>query len=90
MEKTMKFDDIILDTFLKNQGRLFDEPVAETREEADEFLEECMAQVFSSLAEVRNYWEEAGMDMEGMTDEELAEELEIFALPDGRFLVVEA
>ena len=30
-----------VETFLKNQGQLFDEPVAETYEEAEEFLEEC-------------------------------------------------
>ena len=29
-----------LETFLKNQGQLFDEPVAETLEEADWFLED--------------------------------------------------
>ena len=32
-----------VETFLKQQGQLFDEPVAETYEEAEEFLEECMA-----------------------------------------------
>ena len=31
-----------VETFLKNQGQLFDEPVAETYEEAEEFLEECI------------------------------------------------
>ena len=36
-----------VETFLKNQGQLFDEPVAETYEEAEEFLEECMAVVVS-------------------------------------------
>ena len=34
-----------VETFLKQQGQLFDEPVAETYEEAEEFLEECMAVV---------------------------------------------
>lgn len=84
------YDKLILETFLENQGRLFDEPVAETVEEAAEFLEDCMAQVFKNLKEVRMYWEEAGVDMEGVSDEELKEELEIFAIPDGRYLVVEA
>ena len=32
-------------TFLKNQGQLFAEPVAETEEEAEAFLEDCMAAV---------------------------------------------
>ena len=30
-------------TFLKNQGQLFEKPVAETFEEAEAFLEDCMA-----------------------------------------------
>ena len=32
-----------LEAFLKNQSQLFDEPVAETLEEADAFLDDCMA-----------------------------------------------
>ena len=32
-----------IQVFLKEQSRLFDESVAETPEEAEEFLEECMA-----------------------------------------------
>ena len=44
-----QFSDICLDTFLAKQGQLFDEPVAETREEAEAFLEDCMAQVVPSL-----------------------------------------
>ena len=40
-----------LETFLKKQGQLFDEPVAETLEEAEEFLEDCMAVVVDSLNE---------------------------------------
>ena len=46
--------------FLKEQSRLFDEPVAETAEEAREFLEECMAVEADSLKEVRRYLDEAG------------------------------
>ncbi len=76
-------------TFLKNQGRLFDEPVAETLEEAEAFLEDCMAAVVDSLEEVREYFEESGADVENMTDEELEDASEVFALPDGRYLIVE-
>jgi hypothetical protein len=75
--------------FLQNQGRLFDESVAETYEEAVEFLEECMAVVVDSLQEVREYFEEAGMDVESMTDQELAEACEVFALSNGQYLIVE-
>lgn len=86
----MEFDNIILEAFLKNQERLFDEPVAETPEEAEQFLEDCMAQVFDSIKEVREYMEEEGLDIEEMSDEDLKEQLEVFPIPDGRYLVVEA
>ena len=41
-------------TFLKNQGQLFAEPVAETEEEAEAFLEDCMAAVVDSLEEMED------------------------------------
>ena len=40
-------------TFLEKQGQLFDEPVAEDFEEAEEFLEDCMAVVLDSLKDVK-------------------------------------
>lgn len=86
----MKFEDVVVETFFKNQGRLFDEPVAETMEEAAQFLEDCMAQVFDHIEEVREYMEEEGMDVESMSDEDLKEELEVFSVSDGRYLVVES
>lgn len=76
-------------TFLKNQGRLFDEPVAENYDEAEAFLEDCMAVVVESLSEVREYMEESGMDVDGMSNEELEEASEVFALPNGQYLIVE-
>ena len=79
-----------LEYFLKNQTRLFDEEVAFDLEEAEEFLEECMAVVVNSMKEVRIYFEESGMDVSGMSDQELAGEAEVFALPDGKYLIVEA
>ena len=77
-------------TFLKNQGQLFDEPVAENYDEAEAFLEDCMAVVVDTIAEVREYLEENGMYVDGLSDEELEEASEVFALPDGQFLIVEA
>lgn len=59
------------EVFLKEQGKLFDEPVAETIEEAKEFLEDCFAQVFENISEVRAYLDEEGMDVSGVSDEEL-------------------
>lgn len=79
-----------IETFLKKQGQLFDEPVAETYEEAEEFLEDCMAEVVDSLKEAKAYLEELGADVEGMTLEEIGEASEIFALPGGGYLIVEA
>lgn len=78
-----------VETFLKEQGRLYDEPVAESYEEAEEFLEDCMAVVCKNIKEVRDYFDDAGMDVAGMSEEELLEASEVFAIPDGRFLVVE-
>ena len=76
-------------TFLKDQGRLFDEPVAENYDEAEAFLEDCMAVVVDSLSEVREYMEESGMDVDGMSNEELEEASEVFAVPNGQYLIVE-
>ena len=39
-------------TFLEKQGQLFDEPVADDFEEAEAFLEDCMAVVLDSLKEL--------------------------------------
>ena len=84
-----EYDEECLLTFLKNQSQLFDEPVAETLEEAEAFLEDCMAVVVESLQEVREYFEESGADVEEMTPEEREEASEVFALPGGRYLIVE-
>ena len=78
-----------LETFLKNQGQLFDEPVAESLEEAEWFLEDCMAVVVNSIKEVKKYLDDAGMDVEGMSAEELEDAAEVFALPSGKYLIVE-
>ena len=74
--------------FLNNQSKLFDEPVANTVEEAMEFLEDCMASVFNNVKELKKYWEEEGVDIEDMSDDEILESLEVFELPDGRILLV--
>lgn len=84
-----EYTEECLKTFLKNQGQLFDEPVAESLEEAEEFLEDCMAVVVDSLEDVRDYLEESGMDVSGMSDEEVEETEEVFALDDGTYLIVE-
>ncbi|MBE5861747.1 MAG: glyoxalase [Lachnospiraceae bacterium] len=84
-----EYDDAVLECFLKNQGQLFPEPVAETLEEAEEFLEDCMATVAESLEEVLEYFEEVGVDLEGAEGEEVLENDEVFDVGDGRYLIVE-
>ena len=83
------YSEECLRTFLKEQGKLFDEPVAENLEEAEAFLEDCMAAVVDSLEEVREYFEEEGVDVDGMAPEDLEEVSEVFPLPDGKYLIVE-
>ena len=86
---TRIYDDEVLDTFLKKQTQLFSEEVADTPEAAEEFLEDCMAVVCKNIKEVRDYFDEAGSDISGMSDDELMDQSEVFAIADGRFLVVE-
>ena len=76
-----EYSEECLLTFLEKQSQLFDEPVAETQEEAEAFLEDCMAVVVDSLGEVREYFEENGIDVEDAS--------EVFALPNGQYLIVE-
>ena len=85
-----EYDDEVLDTFLKKQTQLFSEEVADTPEAAEEFLEDCMAVVCKNLKEVKAYFEDQGADIEGMSLKDLEEASEVFALPDGRYLIVEA
>ena len=83
-----QLDRMCAEVFLKEQNRLFDEPVAENVEEAMEFLEDCFAQVFDSKKALKEYWKTEGIDDEGVED--VADALEVFELPDGRYLYVEA
>lgn len=83
------FTEECINTFLENQEQLFPQAVAESYEAAEAFLEDCMAQVVDSIEEVREYLEESGADVEGMSDEELEDGSEVFALPDGKYLIVE-
>ena len=83
------FTEECINTFLENQEQLFPQAVAESYEAAEAFLEDCMAQVVDSIEEVREYLEESGADVEGMSDEELEDAREVFALPDGKYLIVE-
>ena len=79
------YDKLTLETFIENQGQLFDEPVAESLEDADEFLDMMLAVVVNNEKEVRDYFEEQGADIE----DDILDASEVFKLPDGRFLIVE-
>ena len=47
------YSEEAVEVFLKDQSRLYDEPVAETPEEAQEFLEDCMAVEVENIKEGR-------------------------------------
>lgn len=83
------FDDAVVKCFLKKQSRLFPKPVAETLEEARDFLEECMALVVNSPKEVWEYFDEEGVDLEGMDENAILDADEVFDVGDGRYLIVE-
>ena len=85
-----EYDDAVLMCFLKNQGKLFPEgDVVSSPEEAEAFLEECMAVVVDSPEEVMEYLEEEGIDVEISGLDELLEIEEVFDVGDGRYLIVE-
>ncbi len=84
-----EFDEAVLECFLKNQLQLFPQKVAETPEEAEEFLEDCMAVVVNSADEVIKFFEEEGIDMEEAEGSDILEADEVFDVGDGRYLIVE-
>ena len=80
-----EYDEAVLRCFLENQGQLFPEDVAENMEEAEAFLEDCMAVVVEGVDEVEEYFEETGVDIEG----NVLDADEVFDVGDGRYLIVE-
>ena len=74
----MEYDEVCLNYFLEHQSQLFDENVADSLEEAEAFLEDCMAVICDNIKEVKQFLDE------------IEEAEEVFSLPDGRYLVVEA
>ena len=82
------YDKLVVETFLKKQLQLFPEKVAQSEEEALEFLEDICAVVCKNKKEVLEYLEDS-MDTSGMTEEEILSADEVFSLNDGRYLVVE-
>ena len=84
-----EYDDDVLECFLEKQLQLFPKRVADTLDEAEDFLEECMAVVVNSVDEVIEYFEDEGIDMEGAMDDEILDADEVFDVGDGRYLIVQ-
>lgn len=85
-----EFDDAVLQCFLNNQSRLFPEDdVVSNLEEAEAFLEESLAVVVNSVEEVWEFFEEEGIDVDGVQGDEILEADEVFDIGDGRYLIVE-
>lgn len=85
-----EFDEAVLQVFLDNQEQLFSKTVMSTYEEAEEFLVDSMAVIVNSVAEVWEFFEEEGLDTDGMSEEDIIETPEVFVIGDGRYLIVEA
>lgn len=85
-----EYDEAVLNCFLEKQLQLLPEKVAENIDEAEAFLEECMAIVVDSIDEVWEYFDEEGIDLEGQDKSEIADAPEVFEVGDGRFLIVES
>lgn len=87
-----EYDKECLRYFLENQSQLFSGPdfPVKTMREAKEFLEDVMAVIVDRKEQVKEYLDENGMDTAGMSMEEILDQSEVFQLPSGRFLIVEA
>ena len=78
-----EFDEKVLKCFLDNQLQLFPEAVANNIEEAESFLNECMAVVVDSPEEVLESFEEEGIDTDGAMEEEILTADEVLDIGDG-------
>ena len=85
-----EYDEAVLNCFLENQLQLLPEKVADNIDEAEAFLEECVAVVVDSVDEAWNYFDEEGIDLEGQDKEEIVDAPEVFDIGDGRYLIVES
>ncbi|MEG0805390.1 MAG: glyoxalase [Lachnospiraceae bacterium] len=83
-----EYEEECLKVFLEQQAQLLGKQVINTMEEADEFLTQGLAEVCENVGEVKEYMDEMGMDISGMSEEELLSQSEIFPLSEGRYLVI--
>ena len=84
-----EFDEVVLQCFLDNQEQLFSKVVMDTFEEAEDFLLDSMAVIVNGVKEVVEFFEETGIDMDGMDEDDILEASEVFDIGDGRYLIVE-
>ena len=73
----MEYDEVCLNYFLEHQSQLFDENVADSLEEAEAFLEDCMAVICDNIKEVKQFLDESGADVSGMSNHEIEEAEEL-------------
>jgi hypothetical protein len=85
-----EYDEAVLNCFVENQLKLLPEKIASNIDEAEAFLEECMAVVVNSVDEVWEYFDEEGVDLEGQEKDKITEAPEVFDVGDGRYLIVES
>lgn len=78
-----------VEVFLREQEKLLGEKVFETEEEVLDFFEDCFATVLDSVDDIRAYFDDNGMDVQGMSEDEILNSAEVFELPSGKYLVVE-
>ena len=84
------FDENVLKCFLENQSQLFpEEDVCDDMESARDFLEDNLAVVVNSIKEVMEFFEEEGLDLEGLDEDSILEADEVFDIGDGRYLIIE-
>lgn len=83
-----EIDGVCAKFFYENQERLFPKKLVHNTDEAQAFLEDCMALVLDSRKELEDYMKDEGIDTSDYED--ITEALEVFSLPDGRYLYVEA
>lgn len=81
------YDQKVIDCFIENQLKYFPKKVADNSEEALEFLEEYMPVVLGGIKEVIEYFDAEGVDVDGLSDDDIEELEEVFAVGDGRYLV---
>jgi len=83
------YDTQVIEAFLNAQLNLYPEEVAQTEEEAREFLEDICAAVADSKKDVFEYLEDVGVDVCGMSEKEILDMPEVIAVGDGRYLILE-